>query len=96
MDSPDHSYQDVGARVGELQAEGVFERARCLLEVLAERRFVVDDAARARVEGCADPDVMGEWLTRAATAASMEEVFEEWESCWTLRVRRRVRPGCGR
>ncbi|MFC4910802.1 hypothetical protein [Actinomadura gamaensis] len=46
-----------------------------LLLVLEGRGISVSEKARRRVRECADPDVLHEWLLRAATASSEEDVF---------------------
>jgi hypothetical protein len=49
--------------------------ARALLTVLSARRLPVDDAARARIEGCDDTALLNHWIERAATATDLDEVF---------------------
>jgi hypothetical protein len=46
-----------------------------LLTVLAARGLPLDEAARARIDGCDDVAVLNGWLHRAATAAQLDEVF---------------------
>jgi len=50
-------------------------RAEAILDVMAERGIGLTGAARDRIMGCADLDVLARWLKRAATAASAEGVF---------------------
>lgn len=54
------------------EARGV---GRALLTVLAARGLPLDEAARARIDGCDDVAVLNGWLHRAATAAQLDEVF---------------------
>jgi hypothetical protein len=35
----------------------------------------VDEASRARIEGCDDTELLNRWIERAATATSVDEVF---------------------
>ncbi|MCB0927698.1 MAG: hypothetical protein KDB70_07235 [Mycobacterium sp.] len=50
--------------------------ARQLLAVLAARGIAVSEDIRARIDGCADPDQLNTWLTKAATASALSEVFD--------------------
>lgn len=50
--------------------------ARALLTLLRVRGLPISDAARARIEGCDDAELLNRWVARAATAASVDEVFE--------------------
>jgi hypothetical protein len=63
-----------GKREGELRGklEGKHE---ALLAVLAARGLAVSEAAQARLVAESDPEVLGRWLVRAATAESIEQVF---------------------
>jgi hypothetical protein len=56
----------------EARAEG---RIGALLEVLDARGLALAPPLRQRVAGCTDLDVLAQWLRRAATATSAEEVF---------------------
>lgn len=47
-----------------------------VLTVLEARDLSVTAEVRARVESCPDVEVLQDWLTRAATAASVDDVFE--------------------
>lgn len=59
-----------GRAEGEARGE-----ARALLTVLAARGLEVSDDARARIDGCDDPDQLNLWISRAATAESVDDVF---------------------
>ena len=54
------------------KAEG---RAEALLEVLAARGLVVTDSQRERILHCTDAALLQQWLRRAVSAASSEEVL---------------------
>lgn len=57
------------------RAEGLAEgKASAILAFLAARGLPVDDATRARIEGCDDPATLDRWIARAATAATAQEV----------------------
>jgi hypothetical protein len=43
--------------------------------LLDARGFALEPPLRQRITACKDPDVLTQWLRRAATAASSEEVF---------------------
>jgi len=58
----------------ELEAIG---EANALLTVLGAKRFIVDDATRARVMQCTDKETLTRWISRAATAETLEQVFGE-------------------
>jgi len=51
-------------------------RAMTLLEVLDARGFVVSGPVRERILGCADPELLARWSRRAATAATLDSLFE--------------------
>ena len=51
--------------------------AHALLTVLAARGFTVTAETRARVESCHDRATLTRWLTRAATASSIDHVFAD-------------------
>ncbi|WP_376732424.1 hypothetical protein [Streptomyces broussonetiae] len=51
-------------------------RAEDVLLVLEQRGLAVSDDVRQRITGCADPDLLRGWLTRAVTAPRAEEIFE--------------------
>lgn len=50
--------------------------ARALLAVLAARKLTVDVATRERIERCSDPEMLERWITSAATATTLGEVFD--------------------
>lgn len=54
------------------RAEG---RAEGLLLLLGVRGIALTDADREKIATCTDPQLLHEWLQRAATASSAEEVF---------------------
>jgi flagellar biosynthesis/type III secretory pathway protein FliH len=49
-------------------------QARALLAILAARGVPVSKEARARIEACRDGTTLDQWIGRAATAKSAEEV----------------------
>ncbi|QNP64748.1 hypothetical protein [Streptomyces genisteinicus] len=58
------------------RAEGRAEgEARSVLLVMERRGIDVPDDVRERISTCTDPDTLLEWLGRAVTATSAEEVF---------------------
>jgi glutathione S-transferase len=64
------------------KAEGLREgeakgKAAALLTVLAARGLPLDDATRARIEGCSDSTRLDRWLARAATAPSFPEALDD-------------------
>lgn len=62
------------------RAEGRAEAgAAAILLVLEQRGLDVPDDVRARVTGCEDPEILRDWLTRAVTVTSAEEIFEDGE-----------------
>jgi hypothetical protein len=54
------------------RAEG---RATSILDLLDARGFALEPPLRQRITACKDLGVLTQWLRRAATAASSEEVF---------------------
>ncbi|MZE76196.1 hypothetical protein [Streptomyces xinghaiensis] len=61
-----------------LREEGRAEgRAEDILMILETRGLPVSGEARERITGCADPDVLRHWLSRAVTAGRTEEIFAE-------------------
>jgi hypothetical protein len=58
----------------QLEARG---EAGALLKFLAARGFVVPEAWRARVVACDDVATLDRWITRAARAATLDEVFAD-------------------
>lgn len=60
----------------QVRGEGQYQALReSILAVLEARGLVVDDAARSALEATVDPGLLRRRLTRAATAATAEEVF---------------------
>ena len=69
-------YFAVGMAEGE--AKGRAEEAiRALLAVLEARGLAVSDDERSRIVGCTDVGVLENWIRRAVTVASVEELFTE-------------------
>jgi hypothetical protein len=59
------------------RAEGRAEgEAAAVLTVLAAREIDVPDDTRARITGCTDLDKLETWVRRAATATSVNDLFE--------------------
>lgn len=58
----------------EIRAEG---EARALLVVLQARGFELPAATEQKVSECRDSRTLNQWLSRAATADSLDEVFHE-------------------
>lgn len=82
MTTTSYEYQSPFVRrfVMQGRAEGRAEgeakgEARALLTVLAARGLEVSDDARARIDGCDDADQLNLWISRAATAESVDDVF---------------------
>jgi predicted transposase/invertase (TIGR01784 family) len=50
-------------------------QALAILALLAARGIPVRDEARAHIEACRDSELLNRWIVRAASAASVEEVF---------------------
>ncbi|WP_236064669.1 hypothetical protein [Streptomyces poriferorum] len=50
-------------------------RADSLLLVLDVRGIALTEAAREKITACADTQLLHQWLERAATATTAEEVF---------------------
>lgn len=75
MRSGNYEYQSEFAR--KYFARGREEgRARALLVVLRAREFAVDAELEARILEQRDPAVLEGWLVRAATASTLDDVFE--------------------
>ena len=68
-------YISLGRAEGEAEGE-VKGEAKALLLVLESRGFTVPDDARARITSCTDIEQLDAWLARAATADSVDGVFE--------------------
>jgi hypothetical protein len=56
------------------RAEGLRD---AILAVLAARGLAVSEADRARVEECSDIATLSRWHTRAVSAATTHEIFED-------------------
>ena len=70
----------VEAKLAEGRKTGLAEGHRgakigALLAVLAARGIPVPDEARARIEACNDAATLDRWISRAATAAALADVF---------------------
>jgi hypothetical protein len=63
-------YFSQGEAKGEVKGE-----AKALLKVLSARGIEVPDDARERIIGCADLDQLETWVSRAATATSIHDLF---------------------
>ncbi|MFF3122850.1 hypothetical protein ACFVRD_10850 [Streptomyces sp. NPDC057908] len=50
-------------------------RAESLLLVLEARGIAITDGIREKIDTCDDPQLLHQWLNRAATATTTEEVF---------------------
>ncbi len=62
----------------EIRDEGRVEgRVEGLLLILEVRGIAVTDEIREKITGCGDPELLHQWLNRAATAATAEEIFTE-------------------
>ncbi|MEU9460261.1 hypothetical protein [Streptomyces sp. NPDC048312] len=60
----------------EIRDEGRAEgRAEGILLVLEARGIDLPDETREKITSCDDPQLLRQWLSRAATAATIEEVF---------------------
>jgi len=60
----------------EVRTEGREQAVRdAVLAVLAARDLSVDDTTRASLDDCHDLETLQRWLTTAATATSLGEVF---------------------
>jgi hypothetical protein len=78
MSTGTYEYQSDFARryFSEGKAEGKAEgEIRSLLAVLAARGFDVPAAARERIKSCTDLDQLEEWITRAVTIGTVDELF---------------------
>ncbi|MBI5538361.1 MAG: hypothetical protein HY898_36900 [Deltaproteobacteria bacterium] len=85
-DTVDPAAQEVVMTVGEQliaqgraegQAQGRAEgRAESILTVLRARGLEVSDAARTRILACADTTMLEQWLARAVSCASVEELVD--------------------
>ncbi len=78
-------YEDLAAVRAEGRMEGHEEGreegeragvARSILNLLAARGVAVDEAARARILACADPELLHRWLIRSASAREITDLFD--------------------
>ena len=70
-----HEIADRGRAQG--IAQGIAQgKAEDVIAVLDARGFAIDDATRAAVTGCTDIEQLTAWLTRAATATTLGDVFD--------------------
>lgn len=65
-----------GRREGEATGEAKGE-AKAVLRVLAARGIEVPDDARERIRTCTDLEQLDVWVTRAATARTIDDLFDE-------------------
>ncbi len=63
-----------GEAIGEARGK-VHGEAQALLTVLRARGLAIDDATNERVQKCEDLEVLSRWISRAATATSLADVF---------------------
>ncbi|MFE4332810.1 hypothetical protein ACFRQM_26350 [Streptomyces sp. NPDC056831] len=68
--------RDEGRAQGRVQGQ-VQGRAEDILLVLEERGIAAPDKVRGRITDCGDPETLRQWLMRAVTATSAEEIFAE-------------------
>jgi len=54
----------------------VRSQIRSLLKVFAARGFDLSNARRVEIETCTDVDTLDNWIDRALTAESIDDVFE--------------------
>ena len=76
MSTTTHRYQSDFARryfdAGEAKGE-----ARAVLAVLSARGIEVPGDVRERIEACTDLEQLDSWIRRAATARTVQDVFED-------------------
>ncbi len=60
--------------MAEGRAEGL---AAALFKVLESRGLALSDDQRATIHACSDPDVLGRWIARAATASEPDALFAD-------------------
>jgi hypothetical protein len=63
-----------GEAIGHAKGEAKGE-AKALLTMLGARGFDVPAVLAAEIEACTDHARLTEWITRAATASALEEIF---------------------
>ncbi|MFE2280402.1 hypothetical protein ACFXAE_24910 [Streptomyces sp. NPDC059454] len=60
------------------RAEGEARRAaEDILDILEVRGIDIPEAARERITGCGDPEILRRWHRRAVTAPTAVEIFED-------------------
>jgi hypothetical protein len=60
----------------ELEAQGrAHGTADALLTLLQARGLPVSDEQRVRIAGCTDLELLAQWIRKAATVSSTEELF---------------------
>lgn len=60
------------------EAKGrVKERAHSVLRVLEARGIPASDETRERITECTDLDILDQWMVRAVTVTTAEELFDE-------------------
>ncbi|GAA4531763.1 hypothetical protein [Nonomuraea ferruginea] len=75
MSTGTYRYQSEFAQ--QLREEGqVRGETRSILLLLERRGVAVDEAARARIEGCAEVARLDTWLVRAMSVATVDELFD--------------------
>ncbi|WP_405391252.1 hypothetical protein OG596_27380 [Streptomyces sp. NBC_01102] len=52
-------------------------RAESVLLLLGARGVAISDRTREKIRTCTDPELLGQWLVRAAVAATGDEIFRE-------------------
>ncbi|MGW4977666.1 hypothetical protein [Streptomyces mirabilis] len=61
-----------GTLIEETRIKG---RAEDILRILDLRAIDIPEAARERITGCTDLELLGTWFDRALTATNAEELF---------------------
>ena len=56
-------------------------KVEAILGILTARGLAIDAASRERIGGCTDAPTLDRWLTRALTAASIEDIIAPDASC---------------
>jgi hypothetical protein len=65
-----------GTLIEETRIEGEAKgRAEDILRILDLRAIDIPDAARERVNGCTDLELLGTWFDQALTVTTAEELF---------------------
>jgi hypothetical protein len=68
------AHREAARRAAEA-ARGPGPRREALYLVLQARKLRIGPAQRARIDACADPEVLDRWIARAATAQMTRELF---------------------